>query len=174
MWRLGLQKPNTPKYIRTNTMANLKEIVLTEEVRPKLIRDCATVLNEEVNKKKGVKGLMIKGGFKVIRKLENGRMIERAIDFLLDEFVEELDAYYQSYLQEDEASRPTFSMYIQQRENEVTESLLSVTDRRRQRASNKVLIATYDKLRGVAAKNVKEGVPAVGRLMQKYAFELNT
>ena len=151
-------------------MPTLQEIIVEKNMRKDIIDDCVVVLNDEVRKKSGMSGLLIKGGFKVIQKMEGGRMVHRLVDFLLDEFVEELEPYHQEYLKLDEATRPTFDAYLSSRSDEVADSLLNVTDRRRQKAKTKILIKTYDKLRGVALKNVRDGVPGVGRVIQKRVF----
>ncbi|TNE48918.1 MAG: hypothetical protein EP343_13625 [Deltaproteobacteria bacterium] len=139
--------------------------------RAQVVQDAVVVLDQEVSSKRGAVGLLIKGGFKVIKNLRGGKMVESLIDFLLDEFVEALDPYYQSYKEQDAGSRGTFTSYLSARDAEVAEALLSVTDARRQRASTKVLIKTYDRLRPTALKHVQEGVPAVGRLMEKHIHQ---
>ncbi len=149
-------------------MATLKELVLAEGNRPKILKDSADVLQAEVNKKTGVTGMLIKGGFKVIRKLENGKMIEKAVDFLLDDFVDALEPFYEDYASSADAEKQTFAAYLEARREKVANALLGVTDAKRKRAKNKVLIKIYDKLRPVALRNVEEGVPAVGQLIQKY------
>lgn len=138
------------------------------ELRPQVIRDCVLVLDEEVNRKSGVTGLMIKGGFKVIKNLKGGKMVDGLIDFLLDEFMEALDPFYQEYKALEETRRGSFSSFLSNQSGRAAEAMLSVTDKRRQRASTKVLIKTYDSLRPTALKHVEEGVPAVGRLVEKY------
>lgn len=138
------------------------------ELRPHIIHDCVLVLDEEVSRKSGVTGLMIKGGFKVIKNLKGGKMIDGLIDFLLDEFMEALDPFYQEYKQLDTSRRESFSSFLTAQRARAAEAMLSVTDKRRQRASTKVLIKTYDSLRPTALKHVEEGVPAVGRLVEKY------
>ena len=149
-------------------MGGLKELLMVDGRRPQVIRECVVVLDEEVSKKGGVTGLMIKGGFKVIRALEGGKTLERLVDWLLDEFLEAVDPFYVQYQAEDAALRPSFEIYLTRREAEVAEALLGVTDRRRQKAKNAILIKTYDGLRGTALQHVRSGVPAVGRLVQKY------
>jgi hypothetical protein len=150
---------------------SLKSIMTEKaELRSRVVADCVIVLDGEVSRKKGVSGLLIKGGFKVIKSLKGGKMIAELIDWLLDEFVDALDPFYQEYMSSEDAQKHSFSFYICAHEERVAEALLSVTDRRRERAKNKVLIKTYDSLRSTALKHVREGVPAVGNMVEKYAF----
>lgn len=136
--------------------------------RAQVIQDSVGVLDQEVSSKRGASGLLIKGGFKVIKNLRGGKMVESLIDFLLDEFVEALDPFYQTYKGQDAGSRGSFAQYLSNRDQEVSDALLGVTDARRERANTKVLIKTYDRLRPTALKHVREAVPAVGQLMEKH------
>ncbi len=144
--------------------------MLTEapELRPQILRDCVEVLDGEVARKRGASGLIIKGGFKIVKKLKGGRMVEDLIGWLLEEFMRSLDPFYQEYRAMDAASRGSFSDFIIDDSENVAEALLSVTDQRRERATTKVLIKTYDRLRPTAIKHVEEGIPAIGRMVQKY------
>lgn len=152
-------------------MATLLEMINSNGMRPSVVNDCVDVLEQEVNKKKGMSGFATKQGFQIVRKLENGRMINNLVDKLLNEFVVELEPYYVAYLNDRSPSRPSFQDYLAQRDEQVSQSLLNVTDRRRNSSSNKLLIQTYDSLRSSALRNVKESVPALGGLMEKYAFQ---
>ena len=148
-------------------MKTLKEHVTEPSTRRAVVLDCVVVLEEEVNKKRGVSGLLVKGGFKVIKSLGSGT-IEKLIDWLLDEFVEAMEPFYEQYQQVDEAARPTFARFVEDRTDAVANALIGVTDKRRQRAKNKLLIGAYDKLRPQALQHVREGVPGVGRVLSKY------
>jgi hypothetical protein len=162
----------TPPDERIQRMQRLKDVIAQPGMRQQIVRECVVVLDQEVSKKSGLSGLVVKGGFKVVKSLESGRAVERLIDWLLDEFVEAMEPFYESFLSLDPASRPTFSRFVEDRTEEVAEALLGVTDKRRQRAKNKVLIAAYDKLRPQALHHVREGVPSVGRLLEKYTVTL--
>ena len=76
----------------------LKDILEQYERGP-VVDQCVEVLNAEVASKKGLSGLAVKGGFKVIAAVKPG-FIRAVIDGLLDEFVEELLSkllYYVSF-----------------------------------------------------------------------------
>lgn len=152
------------------TQPTLLEVVnATPAKRKEIVSDSVGVLEEEVRSKKGFSGTAIKLAFGTVKRLKPS-ILEDLIDMLFDEFVLELEPFYQAYLAQDEESRGTFSSYLNDRSAEVADALLNVTDKRRQRAQNKLLIKTYDKLRPSALSHVKDGVPAVGRLMQRHAF----
>ena len=58
------------------------------------------------------------------------------------------------------------------RADEVAEGLLAVTDRRAQRARNKVLIKAYRKLRPLGKGHVAVAVPALGALLDRHMTTL--
>ena len=47
--------------------------------------------------------------------------------------------------------------------------LLGITDEKIKGAENRVIIKTYEKLRGQAKKHVEEALPGVGRLIDSHA-----
>ena len=149
-------------------MSTLTEKLNEDGIRPKVLQDCVVVLEEEVNKKSGISGFTVRKGFQVVNRIDNGRLLNKAIDGLLDDFVNALNPYYQSYIQN--GQNGGFSNYLASQEDQVAESLISVTDTKRQYTNNTVFAKSYDTLRPTALRNVKDSVPAVGRLMEKYAF----
>ncbi|RAL23127.1 hypothetical protein DL240_09605 [Lujinxingia litoralis] len=139
---------------------------LSQVDRQKVINDTAALIEREVAAKSGISGMAIKGGYKVVKKVKPN-MIEEAIDNLLDSFTGALNPLYQDYVEN--AALSTFEAYLKQHEDRAANDLLSITDARAERADNKLLKSTYGKLRGQAEKHVKEALPEVGRLIDRYA-----
>lgn len=132
-----------------------------------VIDDTVKLIDEEVKSKSGLSGMALKGGYKVVKRLKGGRMIELAVDGLLDEFSEALDPLYEDFLEQDKYD--TFEDYIGKYDDEATQALLGITDSRAEDADNKVLKKTYQKLRGQAEKHVGQALPGVGRLIDEHA-----
>lgn len=147
-------------------MADLNER-LAQADRNVVIRDSVRLIDAEVDSKGGMTGLALKGGYKVVKKLRGGRMIEQAVDHLLDDFTGALDPMYQEYVNDDET--PTFEKYVSARRNEAADALLGITDEKIKEAENRVIIKTYGKLRPTAKKHVEDALPGVGRLIDEYA-----
>ncbi len=147
-------------------MAELKER-LGQVDRDVVIRDTVVLIDDEVARKSGMTGLALKGGYKVVKKLRGGRMIEDAVNYLLDDFTGALDPMYDDFLADDNAT--TFERYISKRSNEASDALLGITDAKLERAENPIIIKTYQKLRGQAEKHVVEALPGVGRLIDAHA-----
>ena len=134
--------------------------------RKVLVDDVVRIIESEVRSKGGVTGLALKGGYKVVRRLKGGRMIHLAADNLLDDFALALDPVFEEF-QADGQGR--FSDFLRRNDRRSADALLSITDGRARRAENPVIKKTYAKLRGQAQKHVIAALPAVGRLIEKYA-----
>ncbi len=147
-------------------MADLNER-LAEANRDVIIRDSVRLIDQEVSSKGGITGLALKGGYKVVKKLRGGRMIEDAVDHLLDDFTAALDPIYQEYVVDEEVG--SFAGFLQPRTSEAADALLGVTDTKIKRAENRVIIKTYEKLRPQAKKHVEDALPGVGRLIDEHA-----
>ena len=111
----------------------LKEILIDDESnRKRLLNDCVRLIDDEVASKKGLSGLAIKGGFKVVRAVKPG-FIEEVMEFLLPEFVNHLEPVYEDYqAQNDEPIED----YLIQRDQNVANQLLGMTDQHAQKAQN--------------------------------------
>ena len=93
-------------------------------------------------------------------------MIEKAVDHLLDEFTEALAPLHESYREQD--SVQGFDKYLSKNDKQASDALLAITDARVDSAENKLVAKTYKTLRGQAEKHVKDALPGVGRLIDKY------
>ncbi len=146
-------------------MSELKE-TLEETDREIIVRDVVELIDDEVADKGGLTGMALQGGYKAVKQLEGGHMIDNAVDDMLDEFTAALAPLYDDFRDDD--TTETFEAYLDAHEDRATEALLGITDRRAEGASNGFLKKTYDKLRGQAEKHVSEALPRVGRLIDKH------
>lgn len=139
---------------------------LNEVERTVVIDDTVRLIDAEVASKGGFSGAALKGGYKVVKKLKGGTMIEFAVDKLLDDFSDALSPLYEDYV---EAEEGNFESYLRGRETEAADALLAITDDKARRAKSKVIVKTYDKLRGSAESHVIDALPGVGRLIDTHA-----
>lgn len=146
-------------------MALLKDKLLTPAHRPQLIRDCVQLVEDEVEKKSGLSGLVIKGGFKVVKGVKPG-FIDSAVDHMLDAWIEKLEAHYQRW--QDAGSAGTFGGYCSKDASAVADRLLEVTDARAKKVENRAVGAAYEKLRPSAKDHVSAAVPGLGRVVDKH------
>lgn len=146
-------------------MGALADKLLAPDSRPALIQDCCTLIDQEVSAKKGLKGIAIKGAYGTVKAIRRG-FVPGVVDALLDEFVAELEPYHEAFLASGGGDLPS---YLQQREEEVAESLLSVTDGRADKSTHKTAVKLYRKLRSGAKANVIGALPGLGRVVEAHS-----
>ena len=145
-------------------VATLREIVLTEEKKPEVFADAQGLLDSEVKKKKGVSGLAVRAGYRLVKTFKRG-FLKKVISDLMPEFCDALEPLHEKHLK---MSKGSFSDYLQSHQEQVAEALLSVTDGKAEQSTNKTIKKTYHKLRGSAERNVKEAIPGLAVLLDKH------
>ena len=141
----------------------LADVLKDDSQKSAIIKDCATLVDEEVAAKSGLGGFAVKTGYGAVKGVKP-TFISEAIERLLPLFAEKLDPIWAESLKE---SQPL--AHFEKNKNRVAEALLSVTDSKIDSAKSGVVKKTYSTLRGSAKKNVEEAVPRLGRLLEKYA-----
>ena len=137
--------------------------VLKDPARLKaVVQDAAVMLDQEVADKGGLTGLGIKAAFGVVKAVKPG-IIPEVLEHLLPQWATQLDPIL--------AQKPqgtAVAGFLGQRQNDVVQALLSVTDNRARVATNQTLVSAYQKLRPTAEKHVAAGVPRLSRLVEKH------
>lgn len=131
-----------------------------------VIQDTVSLIDQEVQRKSGLTGMAIKGGYAAVKKLKSGRMIEKAVEILLDDFTGALAPLHDQY--REQTKDTTFSQFLTNNDKQATDALLTITDTRIKQAENKLIISTYQKLRSQAEKHVVDALPGVGRLIDRH------
>jgi hypothetical protein len=144
-------------------MSTLKEILTVPGTRPKVVADCATLVQEEVDSKGGLSGLAIKAAYAVVKAVKPG-FITEALDGMLDDFASKLDPFWADA----QAKNEPIGALMNGRAGEVADSLLSISDARATRAKNAGVKKAYEKLRPTGKKHVEAAVPRLGRMIAKY------
>ncbi|MFT4703392.1 MAG: hypothetical protein ACI81R_001083 [Bradymonadia bacterium] len=146
-------------------MQSMQEVVTDPARRADVVRATESLIDTEVASQGGLTGMAIKGGYKVVKKLQGGRMIPAVVDGLLDEFVGAIEPLHAQHRENPTGS---FGSYLQSHSGAAANALLGITDARAQRTSNNVLKKTYGKLRPFGEKNVKSALPGVGNLIDRF------
>jgi hypothetical protein len=128
-----------------------------------IIKDCCTMIDEEVASKGGLSGLAVKAGYAAVKGIKPGFVAE-VVDKLMPEFARAIDPIWDEGVK---AGKPVD--HFTASKSRVADALLSVTDGKSKNAKSAVVRGTYDKLRGSAKKNVEEAVPRLGKLLEKHA-----
>jgi hypothetical protein len=146
-------------------MKSLADVIAEPKLRPGVVADVVGLIDSEVAARGGLTGMAIKGGYAVVKKLQNGQMIPSVVDGLLPEFtraIEPLHAEYRS------APGSGFGGFLVKNQTRAINALLAVTDARAKKTSHAILKSTYEKLRPMAEKQVAEALPGVGRVVDKH------
>jgi hypothetical protein len=146
-------------------LGKLSETLLAPAVRPNLVRDCATLVDEEVGAKSGLSGLAIKAAYKVVKGFKPG-VIRESVDGMLDDMIKNLDTFWDGY--EASGKSQPFEPYASASRGVVADALLKVSDDRAAKTTHGTLKSAYEKLRPTGKKNVEEAVPRVASLVARY------
>ena len=145
--------------------ATLHEMLLAPQVQPQVVRDCEALIDSQLSEMSGISGTAIKLAYKTVRTFSADH-IHYMIETLLPRMADELQPYWADFTA---TGGWQFGDYLAKREDEVSESLLAITDERGRNSSRPTIVKAYNTVRGSAAKHVKAALPAVGALVQKYA-----
>ena len=150
-------------------MKQLADLLAEADTRRAVVNDCVELIDAEVRSKKGFTGAAVKTAYKVVKAIKPG-MIPESVNNLLDDFVVELQKFYGDYQQQGESG--TLEAFLGARASDVAENLLTVTDRRAERAKSKTMVKAYKKLRPKGKEHVTIAVPGVGRVLDKHVAKL--
>src|ERR1700761_547959 len=146
-------------------LATLQERLLTPENAPHLIADTQALVDNELANKGGISGTALKAAYKAVTAFAPG-YYQSAIGSMLPGMVHQLEPYWADFLASGGAD---FGDYLSKRPEEVSESLLAVTDEMAAHSGRATVVKAYKMVRGGASKNIPPALPAVGAMIQKYA-----
>jgi fructosamine-3-kinase len=142
---------------------NLNDVLSDEAKRASIIEDICGLVDDEVGKQRGISGLAVKAGYKLVQGVKPG-FVRKVVQSLLPEFAAALEPIREQAVSQGQAVGSYFSAHTQ----EVAEALLAVTDGRAQSSDHGSVKGAYGKLRGSARKNVESAVPGLGKIIEKY------
>jgi len=145
--------------------ATLQDILLAPDVRPEVIADCYSLIQQEVSTMSGVSGTAVKVAYKAVITFAPGH-VRYMVETLLPEMVSALEPYWADFWTD---GGTEFGDYLAKRGDEVSDALLSVTDARAKASNRPTVIKAYGSVRSNAAKHVQAALPHVGELVLKYA-----
>lgn len=143
----------------------LQDILLAAEVRPQVIGDCLTLIDQEVSEKSGVSGTAVKLAYKTAATFASG-YLRNTVEGLLPDIVDALTPYWADF---STSGGSEFGDYLCKRGEEVSQALLSVSDAHAAASERPTIIKAYQAVRGGAGKHIEAALPQVGRLVLKYA-----
>ena len=143
---------------------NLNDVLNDEASKASIIEDVVRLIDGEVANQKGLSGVAVKAGYKLVQGVKPG-FVRNVVQALLPEFAAVLEPIREQALAEGQ----TVSGYFAAHSQEIAEALLVVTDGRAQKSDHGSVKGAYSKLRGSARKNVESAVPGLGAIIEKYA-----
>jgi hypothetical protein len=144
--------------------ATLQDILLAPDVQPKVTADCLKLIDQEVSDKSGISGTAVKVAYKTVKTFKPG-YLQSMMERLLPGIVDNLQPYWVDF---NASGASEFGDYLVKRSEEVSEALLSVTDKHAESSERPTILKAYRAVRGGAAKHVAVALPQVGALVQKY------
>jgi len=142
---------------------NLNDVLNDEAKRVSIIEEVCGLVDDEVAKQRGLGGMAVKAGYKLVQGVKPG-FVRNVVRSLLPEFAAALEPIRARAV----AQGQTVSGYFDAHAQEIAEALLAVTDGRAQSSEHGSVKGAYSKLRGSARKNVESAVPGLGRIVERY------
>ena len=143
----------------------LKQILLAPQRRQTVVSDLQELVDHEVSGTSGMSGLAVKGSYAVVKKVKQG-FVPHAINQMLPEFVQRLQPYYAQY---DPATDGSLEDFLTARSAEISDILLSVSDRRARMSQHETVKRAYRKLRPQAQKHVQSALPSLAGVIERHA-----
>jgi hypothetical protein len=145
--------------------ATLHEILLAPDTQPMVIADCYALIQQEVSDKSGISGTAVKIAYKTVNAFMPGH-IRHIVGKLLPDMVDQLEPFWADF---NTSGGSEFGDYLAKRGDEVSESLLKVSDHHAEASNRPVIVKAYQTVRSGAGRNIQAALPAVGKLVLKYA-----
>ncbi|MDX6417031.1 MAG: hypothetical protein QOG28_1651 [Trebonia sp.] len=145
-------------------MATLQELLLAPENAQHLIADTQALVDGEIASK-GITSAPLKAAYKAVKSFAPG-YYQEVISVMLPGMVPQLEPYWADFTTSGGAD---FGDYLAKRGDEVSESLLAVTDTMASESGRVAVVKAYQLVRGGASKNIEAALPALGAMVQKYA-----
>ncbi|MGB8224387.1 MAG: hypothetical protein WCF10_17480 [Polyangiales bacterium] len=142
---------------------NLNDVLNDEVKRASIIEEVCRLVDDEVDKQRGIGGIAVKAAYKVVQGVKPG-FVRNVVRSLLPEFAAALEPIREQAVTQGK----TVSGYFDAHTQEIADALLSVTDARAQSSEHSSVKGAYGKLRSSARKNVEGAVPGLGRIVEKY------
>jgi hypothetical protein len=144
--------------------AKLQDILLAPDIQPQVTADCLKLIDQEVSDKSGVSAAAVKVAYKTVKTFKPG-YLQSMMERLLPDIADNLQPYWADF---NASGSSEFGDYLVKRSEEVSEALLSVTDKHAESSHRPTILKAYRAVRGGAAKHVAAALPQVGALVQQY------
>lgn len=146
--------------------ATLAQMLLGPNTLPQVVSDCQALVDHEISSKSGVSATAVKMAYKAVTAFAPG-YYQHALSAMLPGFTEQLEPYWHDFQYSGGAN---FGDYLAKRGEEVSESLLVVTDQLAGTSQKAAVVRAYKTVRSGASKNIETALPNLGDLIQRYSY----
>jgi hypothetical protein len=145
--------------------STLSDILATDGARQQIAADCRALVEQELSAKSGMAAGALKVAYKVVTTVAPN-YYQNTVERMIPELLPRLQPFWADF---HAAGGGQFGDYLVKRGDEVSESVLGVTDAMAQRSERGTLVKAYHAVRDGAGKHIQAALPAVGALVEKYA-----
>lgn len=145
-------------------MGVLSDLIKDQSKRRGIVDDGVAVIDAEVADKRGLSGMAVKAGYKAVKKIKPG-FVNVALDMLMPEFAAAIDPYYDEWKS---SGNGTLEQFFKRSDNRIAESLLSITDKRVDSKTNRIVSKAYRGLRGQGVGHTKSAMPRLAGLVMRH------
>jgi hypothetical protein len=146
-------------------MATLHELLSRPDVEPRVVPDVLALVDNELASKSGISGTAVKVAFKAVTAFAPG-YYQETVTGMIPEMVDQLAPYWDDF---QASGSGDFGDYLVKRGDEVSASLLVVTDEMARESGRATVVKAYGAVRNGAGKHIQAALPNLGAMVQKYA-----
>lgn len=145
--------------------STLTDILLSDGAQKQVAADCQALVEQELSAKSGVSASALKVAYKVVTTFAPG-YYQSTVESMVPDLLRRLQPFWADF---HAAGGGQFGDYLVTRGEEVSESVLGVTDDMANGSQRGVIVKAYSAVRGGAGKHIEAALPAVGALVEKHA-----
>lgn len=141
----------------------LSDLLLNENNRETFVDDCVKLIDEQVASASGLGGFALKAAYSTVKGIR-ADYCAQVVDQLLPEISIALDPMWTEAVNNGNPVE-----YLAQRQAEVADELLLISDKRVEKSTRAMVKGAYAKLRPSAKTYVENGVPDLAEIINKYS-----
>jgi hypothetical protein len=145
--------------------STLPDTLLSAGVQQQIAADCRALVEQELSAKSGVAAGALKVAYKAVTTFAPG-YYQSTVENMVPDLLRRLQPFWADF---HAAGGGQFGDYLVQRGEEVSDSLLGVTDDMARWSQRATIVKAYGAVRGGAGRHIAAALPAVGTLVEKYA-----
>ncbi|MBL4848700.1 MAG: hypothetical protein JKY65_24525 [Planctomycetes bacterium] len=153
-------------------MEQLRDVLLDDGRRSRVVADTVLLVNAEMASKRGLRSIPLKAAYKLVTNFKPG-FVRAIVNHMLPEFCDALQPFYAEWLAKGDA-KGSLEDSLKRQEGPASEALLGVADRRVEGAQvvgASAIKKAYRGLRGTARRHVGSALPGLARTVVPYLRE---